>query len=253
MNDLAQTWCLSSTRRDTLDVHLLGVVDYDSARFLQDRLVYEIAGRDDRYGGMLLCEHPPLITIGRNGTRSQVRVDSAELSARLIDVRWVSRGGGALVHAPGQLALYPIVPLQRLGLDLQAYRRVLEESVVEACAELRIPAERDRQVPGVRCRIGRFAHTAAAVRSWISLYGIYVDVHTPPEFLDLVESDPGQRRAASLAAQRVGQIGMSSIREALMRHVAERLGYSSFHLYTGHPLLQRTRRRVYQGTSANAG
>ena len=48
-----------------LDVRLLGTVDFDAAQFLQERLVYEISGRDDRFGGLLLCEHPPLITVGR--------------------------------------------------------------------------------------------------------------------------------------------------------------------------------------------
>ena len=48
-----------------LDVRLLGTVDFDAAQFLQERLVYEISGRDDRFGGLLLCEHPPLITVAR--------------------------------------------------------------------------------------------------------------------------------------------------------------------------------------------
>ena len=90
---------------DALEVHLLGLVESEAARFLQERLVYEISGRNDTLGGLLLCEHPPLVTIGREGNRDQLSVSDADLCARQVDVKWVSRGGGSLVHAPGQLAV----------------------------------------------------------------------------------------------------------------------------------------------------
>ena len=56
-----------------LEVYLLGIVDFDSALFLQERLAYEISGRSDAMGTLLLCEHPPLITVGREGSRSHIR------------------------------------------------------------------------------------------------------------------------------------------------------------------------------------
>ena len=105
-----------------LDVRLLGTVDFESALFLQERLVYDISGRDDLFGGLLLCEHPPLITVGRAGSRAHILVDQKELTASRLDVRWLNRGGGCLVHAPGQLAVYPVVPLDRLGLGVREYR-----------------------------------------------------------------------------------------------------------------------------------
>ena len=45
----------------------------------------------------------------------------AELAARCWPVRWVNRGGGCVLHLPGQLAIYPILALDRLGLGLQAF------------------------------------------------------------------------------------------------------------------------------------
>ena len=64
-----------------LDVRLLGMVDFESALFLQERLVYEISGREDLFGGLLLCEHPPLVTVGRAGSRAHILVDPKELTA----------------------------------------------------------------------------------------------------------------------------------------------------------------------------
>ena len=52
-----------ASHSDPLEVHLLGVVDYESALFLQERLVYDISGANDRRGTLLVCEHPPMVTI----------------------------------------------------------------------------------------------------------------------------------------------------------------------------------------------
>ena len=96
----------------SLQVYLLGSIDFESALALQRRLIYQVAG--ERSGAALvLCEHPPLITVGRQGSRSHILCDSEELRARRWKVRWVNRGGGCLLHQPGQLAVYPILPLDR--------------------------------------------------------------------------------------------------------------------------------------------
>ena len=107
-------WSPRARRSDSLEVYLLGRVDFASAVELQERWVYEISGRRDRQGALFLCEHPPVVTIGRKGSRSQLLTDEQDLRSRLMDVHWLNRGGGALVHSPGQLAAYPIVPLDRL-------------------------------------------------------------------------------------------------------------------------------------------
>src|SRR4051794_29952651 len=87
-----------------LQAYLLGQVDFEAALALQRRLVYEIAG-DRTRAALILCEHPPLITVGREGSRSHVLCDDAELQGRHWRVRWVNRGGGVWLHLPGQLAI----------------------------------------------------------------------------------------------------------------------------------------------------
>ena len=86
-------WSPANRKSDALQVYLLGMVDFDSALFLQERLLYEISGRTDRLGGLILCEHPPMVTIGRDGSRSQLLVEPAELTKQQIEVRWLNRGG----------------------------------------------------------------------------------------------------------------------------------------------------------------
>jgi lipoyl(octanoyl) transferase len=231
----------------TLEVHLLGVVDFDSAVFLQERLVYEISGRSDTQGGLLLCEHPPLITVGRQGSHAHILADQHELESRQIDVRWLNRGGGCILHAPGQLAVYPIVPLDRLKMGLAEYRRRLEQSVIDLCRELRVPAFRQPNGPGVWCRCGRFTELGIAVRSWVTFHGLFINVSPSTELLRLVGTscDGKNERSTSLATQRHRLTSMHVVREGIIRHLTANLGYEKFHLYTGHPLLKRTTRKFH--------
>ncbi|REJ93031.1 MAG: lipoyl(octanoyl) transferase [Planctomycetota bacterium] len=227
-----------------LEVHLLGLVDFDSALSLQERLVFDISGRDDTRGALLLCEHPPLITLGREASSSDVAVDPDDLKALEIDVRWISRGGGLCVHAPGQLAVYPVLPLERLGLGLDDFRSAFEEALVGVCHEQRVPAKRSADEPGLWSRGGQVGFFGAAVKSWVSYHGMFLNVDPDPTFMKLGSRPGRDERVSSLRAHRLKPVSMASVRESVMRHVAKRFGYERHHVYTGHPLLKRTRRKV---------
>jgi len=236
---------LADARRSgSLEVHLLGIVDFDAALLLQRHLADEISGRNDRRGTLLLCEHPPLITVGREGSRADLHADSDELTARQIEVRWLNRGGGAIVHGPGQLAVYPILPLDRLCCGLVQYRDRMETAVAETCRELRAPAFRNDRDPGVRTRCGQFAFLGAAVKSWVSYHGMFINVAPRMDLMRMVRP-AGNSRITSLAAQRLRPTSMHAVREAMIRHLADQFGYDQTHVYTGHPLLKRERRRVH--------
>src|SRR5437764_5379016 len=103
-----------------LEVYLRGFVDFEAALRLQRRLAYEVACSRDT-AALILCEHPPLVTIGRQGSRCHLLCEPVELKARRWPVRWVNRGSGCMLHLPGQLAIYPILALDRLGFGLTAY------------------------------------------------------------------------------------------------------------------------------------
>jgi len=237
-----------SRHSGSLEVYLLGIVDFDSSLVLQERLCDEIAEREDRQGALLICEHPPIVTIGRQGSRSDVLAEPRELVSREMDVRWLNRGGGCLVHCPGQLAVYPIVPVQRLDFGLVDYRRALEQSVIDACRDLHIPAVRRDEEPGIWCRLGQFGFFGVAVKSRVAYHGMFINVAPDMEYQRLVRSSGLADRATSLAALRVRPTAMHSVRSAIVPRLSARLGYDRFHIYTGHPLLRRTTRKVYVHT-----
>jgi lipoyl(octanoyl) transferase len=238
----ASTTIWDLPREASLEVHLLGLVDFDACLYLQERIVAEIDGRNDGRGALLVCEHPSLITVGREGSRSHIVCPPEELVARQMEVRWLSRGGGCIAHVPGQLAAYPIIPLDRRNLGLAALREKIEQAVIDSCGELRVDAWRQPESAGVWSRGGQLAQLGLAVRSGISSQGLFVNVNPRMDALRLIRAGTG--RITSLSAERRTPTTMSSVRESLIRRLAARLDYERYHLYTGHPLLRRTRRVV---------
>ncbi|MBN1590197.1 MAG: hypothetical protein JW888_11840 [Pirellulales bacterium] len=221
-----------------MEVHLLGRVDFDRVAALQDRLVDEVAARDDGQMRLLFCEHPPLITIGRAGTPAEIHYEVDLVRDRRIGMRWVKRGGGCVVHSPGQLAVYPIVPLGWFSTTPGEFLNRLQAAVRAALDELGFPTETRAGQFGLWGRTGQLAVFGVAVRRWVTYHGVYVNVCPTPGLAGLVESDrDASTRMGSLAAERRGRAKMPRVRAALIRHLSDRLGADRYHMHTGHPLL----------------
>jgi lipoyl(octanoyl) transferase len=199
---------------------------------------------------VLICEHPRLITIGRLGSRAHLRADQQELDSRRLEVRWTNRGGGCVVHAPGQLAIYPIVTLRRTGWTLGDYLRRLHAALAGLCAELRIQGETPAGRHGLWGRSGQLAAVGVAVKDWTSYHGIFLNVCPSLDLVRLADSDPwGHASASSLVSERQNAVKMTTVRESMIRHLAAALGCERYHLHTSHPLLQQNRPATRESTA----
>jgi lipoyl(octanoyl) transferase len=96
-------------------VQRLGLIDYEQAWGLQDKMAGEIAS-GQRPPTLLLLEHPHTYTFGRRGKDENLLWNEDELSKRGAAVHWVDRGGDITYHGPGQLVGYPLLPLAVGGL-----------------------------------------------------------------------------------------------------------------------------------------
>lgn len=229
-------------RPPAIEAHLLGTVEFDDCLTLQQRLVYETAGRTDRQITLLLCEHPLKITVGRLGSRSHIHLSRHELISRQIEVRWVNRGGGCLVHAPGQLAIYPVVPLDRSSLTVGDYLERLQRGLSDALAELHCQVHSLPGRFGLWAQSGQVVAVGAAVKNWVSYFGAYLNVSPALYPFRWVESDPSdQTRMTSLSADRRRPVRMATVREAVVRHLSAAFECQRYHIYSGHPLLRQTR------------
>lgn len=224
----------------SVEVHLLGTIDFEAVLALQQRLVFESTGRSDGQVTLLLCEHPPLITVGRQGSWAHLRVGPRELEARRLEVRWVNRGGGCLVHGPGQLAVYPVVPLAHHRLSVGAYLERLHAAIIAALADVRIAGHTQPGRHGVWGRSGQLAFVGTAVKNWTTYFGACINVEPPLRSFQGVQTDPaGTSSPSSLVAERGRPVRMPTVRESVARHLAAALGCERLHVYTGHPLLTR--------------
>jgi lipoyl(octanoyl) transferase len=193
-----------------------------------------VAGDRD-VGAVVLCDHPPGITIGREGSRVHVRPSPEELTSRGWPVRWVSRGGGAMLHLPGQVACYPVLALDRLGRTPGRYLHDLQAIVVDLLRGLGVPAEADPDRPGVRVHGRRIAHVGAAVRNWVSCFGIVLNVHPDLEpFYDvLCDGDP--LPMTSVQRETPARVRVAAIRQQLAELVAARFGFDRLSVFHAHP------------------
>ena len=221
--------------RVSLNVYLLDAVDFSSWLALQLRLVFEVSG-DRSQGALVLCEHPPLISVGRHGSREQVHFDHRELSLRGWPIRWVNRGGGALLHLRGQLAIYPIFPLDRLGLDLRAYLHDLQTTLRETAADFGAHATLDGKRPGVQSSGRLLAHVGVAVRDWVSYFGAAFNINPGLEHFRRVDCD-GFGQMTSLERERRLAVNPDLVRHRLIERFCEQFGLPTPEIFHSHPAL----------------
>jgi lipoate-protein ligase B len=143
-------------------IRRLGIIDYEAAWQLQEKLAGEIAS-GERPPTLLLLEHPHTYTFGRRGHSENLLWDEAELKRRGIQVHWVDRGGDVTYHGPGQLVGYPLIPLAASGMildnasgnphlpqtDYVGYVRRLEQTLILALASLNATAFQIEGMTGV--------------------------------------------------------------------------------------------------------
>ncbi len=121
----------------------LGRVDYLEALALQEEL--SRWRKDERLGDtLLLLEHPPVLTLGRNSQPRNILADERMLKSRGVSIVETNRGGDVTYHGPGQLVGYPIFDLRGFIPRLGAieYVRRLEEALIRSCADYGILTER---------------------------------------------------------------------------------------------------------------
>lgn len=224
-------------RGRALCAYLLGTLGHDDFLAFQRRLVYDVTGDRDT-GAVVLCDHPPGVTIGREGSRLHVRPGPEELHARGWPVRWVSRGGGAMLHLPGQVACYPIVALDRLNLTPAAYLGELQSLLVELLREYDITATSDPDHPGVRVGGRRIAHVGVAVRSWVACFGLVLNADPDLEPFRDVFSDGDPLPMTSVQRETPMRVRASGVRQRLVDLVADRFGFDRVSLFHTHPAIQ---------------
>jgi lipoate-protein ligase B len=151
---------------------------------------------------ILLCEHDPVITVGRRTRPEHLLLQPGDLSARGIQVCPATRGGQATYHGPGQLVGYPVVRLRR---GVVAHVEGMAQGVIGLLRELGIEGEWRRTLPGVWVGAAKICAFGVQVRHGISVHGLALNVSTDLQaFSAIVPCGLPGARVTSVAQLRGG-------------------------------------------------
>ena len=154
-----------------------GLIDFNDAwrrqRELSDAILH-----DNHPDTLVFCQHPAVITLGRNTQSGSVLASQELLKSIGVDVVEINRGGEATIHNPGQLVGYPIFQLQRTKPDLHWFLRTIEQCIIDALSEIGIGSGRVEALTGVWikeqkkiCAIG--IHCSR----WVTSHGFALNVN----------------------------------------------------------------------------
>ena len=213
--------------RDCLTIDL-GLIGYAEAYALQKRIVSarKAEAIEDVF---LLCEHPHVITQGRNGKREHLLVSENVLRQKGLEYYETSRGGDITYHGPGQIVGYPILNLSAIRRDVVWYVRTLEEAMIRATAEFGIAAERVAGKTGIWVRAGNTEEKLAAIgvhiSRWVTSHGFAYNVSTDLRNFDLiVPCGIADRKATSLEKLLGRQVEQKEVAPRIAKHLGKLLG-----------------------------
>jgi lipoyl(octanoyl) transferase len=203
----------------------LGLVSYADASALQQRLA---AARksgliDDVF---LLCEHPHVITLGRNANRQNLLASEHVLRQKAVELHASNRGGDVTYHGPGQIVGYPILNLAGIKRDVGWYVRTLEEAMIRASADFGAAAYRVPGKTGIWVQAGASEEKLAAIgvhiSRWVTSHGFAYNVSTDLRYFDLiVPCGIADRKATSLEKLLRRSVPLEEVKLRLTRHLTD--------------------------------
>jgi lipoate-protein ligase B len=206
----------------------LDTVLYADALALQHRVV-EARKRGALNNVLVLLEHPPVFTLGRNANETNV-LASRDLLQRLgIQVFRVERGGDVTYHGPGQLVGYPILDLHNFRLDVGWFVRSMEETLIRALADFGIRGKRIEKLVGVWLDMpngdAKIVQIGARIEQWITYHGFALNVSPNLSHFDLiVPCGIHDKAVTSMTRVLNAPIEMRAVRERVAARFAEVFG-----------------------------
>jgi lipoyl(octanoyl) transferase len=171
--------------RRALVVRRLGRVAYAAGLDLQQGLVSERQqGRIPDQ--LLLLEHDPVFTLGRNAQREHVLFPAELLRQRGYEVFETGRGGDVTYHGPGQIVGYPILDLAPDRRDVHRYVRDLEEVMIRTCADYGVAAGRVAGLTGTWVGQDKIGAIGVRISRWVTSHGFAFNVTTDLSAFDLI-------------------------------------------------------------------
>lgn len=206
-----------------IEVIDLGRMAYDKALELQMRLVGQRIA-DEAPDRLLLVEHPPVITLGRGGGKSDLIVGEEVLREKAVAVHAVDRGGKATFHGPGQLVAYPILKLR--DRDLHAYMERMLAVVDRLLRFYGLTPQLSVRGPGVWVEGCKIASIGMAVRKWVTYHGIALNVNLDLSWFNMINPcGYAEERMTSMQRELGGTVDAEAVSRRFVREFCRVFSY----------------------------
>ncbi|MBA3563753.1 MAG: lipoyl(octanoyl) transferase LipB [Gammaproteobacteria bacterium] len=204
---------------DLPELRFRGLLDYEPAWREMQAFTNE---RDaDTRDEIWFLEHPPVFTLGLNGSPAHV------LAPGDIPVIPIDRGGQVTYHGPGQLVVYPLLDLKRLGLGIRGLVSGLEQAVIDTVAAYGVEAHARREAPGVYVDGRKLASIGLRVRRGCSYHGLAFNIAMDLEPFGRINPCGFAGLEVTQLSALGGPADLERVARDLSGHLLENFGYGS--------------------------
>ncbi len=165
-----------------------------------------------------LVEHEPVFTLGQAGKPEHV------LAPGDIPVLHVDRGGQVTYHGPGQIVLYPLLDLRRLGLGVREYVHRIEQAIIDVLEDWNIGAQRRQGAPGVYVGEAKIAALGIRVRRGCSFHGLAFNIGMDLEPFHRINPCGYAGLRVTALQDLGGPASIDAVKPALLEYVARQFG-----------------------------
>ena len=169
---------------------------------------------------LLIVEHPPVVTMGRNGHDENLLASPERLASLGIGFERIDRGGDVTFHGPGQIVVYPILDLREWKRDVGAYLRALEQLLIDALADCGLGADRWPGHTGVWIDGRKVAAMGVHMSRWVTTHGFALNLDIDLSYFNHIVPCGLSLPVTSMRACG-SRAGRPEVVDALLHHFAQ--------------------------------
>ena len=217
-----------------IKVHDLGIIKYADALDIQtikfneliNNKINERSNSDAHF--LYLCEHQPVITLGKAANQQNILLSEDFLKEKGIDVVAINRGGDVTFHGPGQITGYPILDLDFFTSDLKVYMRMLEEVMILTIASYGIEGYRIEDATGVWVNSRqdnqpkKIAAFGVKTSRWITMHGFALNVDVDLNYFNYINPCGFTDKGVTSIKNEIGnEVDIDEVKQVLLDNFAK--------------------------------
>ena len=182
----------------------LGLKDYKETWDYQERIFQKIVDKklgnatagssndEPAYGTLIFVEHQHVYTLGKSGSEGNLLLNNIQLRAKDASFYRTDRGGDITYHGPGQIVGYPIFDLEKIGVSLREYIRLLEEVIIRTLSDFAIKGEHYDSAtgvwldPGLKGKARKICAIGVRASRYVTMHGFAFNINTNLEYFTYI-------------------------------------------------------------------